>query len=77
MSAKYSKPTALWSLRHPDGRLARATLIPHGFGCTFVWRIDESVKGLQEFRDWKPAIQRADRLRSELTQGGWRDAVTP
>ena len=74
MSAKYSQPTALWRLRHPDGRLARATLYPSGFGYTVSWRIDESVKGLQEFREWKPAIQRADRLRSELIHSGWRDA---
>jgi hypothetical protein len=74
MSVKYTKPTPLWRLTHPDGRLARATLFPHGYGFTFSWRVDETVRGVQEFHYWQPAIKRADRLRRELMQDGWRDA---
>jgi len=53
----------LWRLQHPDGSTARAMIVPHGFGCTLVWWVDERVEGAKEFPGWAPAIAAAEGMR--------------
>ena len=59
MKITYSEPTTLWRLHHPDGRVARAVTVPHGFRCTLVWWINETVEGAEEFEEWEKGIEDA------------------
>jgi len=46
-------------------------IVPHGFGCTLVWWIDERVEGAQEFPDSQLALNRAEELRLTMEGDGW------
>jgi hypothetical protein len=67
----YSEPTVLWTLRHADGRVARATLIPGTPRSTLVWVVDETLDRAENFDDWDLALARAEMTRLALLEEGW------
>jgi hypothetical protein len=69
----YAEPTALWRLRHPDGRQAPAMLVPNGFGCSFIYWLNQTIESADEFSGWASGIQHADRLRIELANSRWSE----
>lgn len=69
----YSEPTVLWTLRHADGRVARATLIPGTPRSTLVWVVDETLDRAENFDDWDLALARAEMTRLALLEEGWRE----
>jgi hypothetical protein len=71
IKATYSEPTTIWRLQHPDGSRARAMIVPHGFGCSLVWWVNEQVEGAEEFPEWQPALDQADELRMTMESEGW------
>ena len=71
MKTTYAEPTTLWRLQRREGSVARALILPNGFGCTLVWWVDEQVRGAQEFPDWESALTAADKFRLEMEGGGW------
>jgi len=72
-SVTYTGPTILWRLRHDDGRVIRATLIPGSPASTLVFFVDDQFERGENFTEWEPALRQAQALREELMADGWRD----
>lgn len=68
----YTEPAVLWRLRHAEGAVARATLIPGSPDSTLVIFVDDRFERGENFREWGAAIARAEEVRRELEQEGWR-----
>ena len=68
----YSEPAVLWRLRHPDGRRARATLIPGVPTSTLVFMVDDRLDRGENVTEWEAAIERAEDVRRALIDDGWR-----
>jgi len=71
----FAEPVVLWRLRHPDGDVARATLIPGAPDSTLVYFVNDDFERGENFRDWQPAVAQAARVREQLIEDGWRDEV--
>ena len=67
----YSEPVVLWRLRHPDGRRARAMLIPGVPQSTLVYFLDDRFDHGENVSDWAPALERANQIRGVLEGEGW------
>jgi hypothetical protein len=67
----YSEPAVLWKLRHSEGALARATLIPGAPDSTLVIFVDDRFERGENFREWAAALARAEQIRKELQEEGW------
>jgi hypothetical protein len=70
-SQSYSEPAVLWRLRHPDGRRARATIIPGTPTSTLVFFLDDRFDRGENLSEWSAALVRADEVRAELVGDGW------
>lgn len=77
MTRTYSEPTVLWRLKHPNGAVARATIIPGHPTSTLVWFVDDTLDRAENFTDWNAAIARADETRRVMVEDGWHDADEP
>ena len=73
----YSEPAVLWRLRHPDGRRARATVIPGVPTSTLVFFVDDRFDRGENVEDWGRALDRADEVRKLLIGDGWRPEEAP
>jgi hypothetical protein len=67
----YTGPTILWRLRHRDGRVARATLIPGSPTSTLVYFVDDRFERGENFEEWEPALRQAQVCKEELLADGW------
>ena len=72
VEASYSEPAVLWRLRHPDGDLARATIIPGVPTSTLVFFVNDEFERGENFDEWAQALTRADEVRQSLIEAGWR-----
>jgi hypothetical protein len=68
----YSEPAVLWRLRDAKGDQARATLIPGDPASTLVFFINDRFDRGENFKDWASALARADQVRRELIEQGWK-----
>lgn len=68
----YSEPAVLWRLRHRDGAVARATLLPGAPESTLVIFVDDKFERGENFREWAAALARAEEVRKDLLEDGWR-----
>jgi hypothetical protein len=68
----YAEPAVLWRMRHAEGAVARATLIPGSPESTLVIFVDDRFERGENFREWGAAIARAEEIRRDLEQEGWR-----
>jgi hypothetical protein len=57
------RPTTLWTLRTPQGTVARAVLIPQGRVVILAWFLDDQPEGAEDFRSREAAMRRAEELR--------------
>jgi hypothetical protein len=71
----FAEPVVLWRLRHPDGDVARATLIPGAPDSTLVYFVNDDFERGKNFREWQPAVAQAAPVREQLIEDGWRDEV--
>ncbi len=69
----YGEPVVLWRLRHPDGDVARATLIPGAPASTLVYFVNDAFERGENFEEWEPAVAQAARVKEKLIEDGWRD----
>jgi hypothetical protein len=69
----YAEPAVLWRLRHPDGDVARATLIPGSPTSTLVYFVNDQFERGENFADWEPAVAQAERVKQQLIEEGWRE----
>jgi hypothetical protein len=72
MKSSYSEPTILWRLRHPDGRVAHAVIVPRWSDASAVWFIDDKPEEARDFEDWESAVKWMDSVRVRLSGNGWR-----
>ena len=67
----YSLATTMWHLSHPDGRVARAMLVPRGAHAAVLWCIIGTRQETQRFDTWHEATERVGQLLKELVGAGW------
>ena len=72
-SVTYTEPTLLWRLRHGDGRVVRAMLIPGSPASTLVYFVDDRFEKGENFRDWEPALRKAQAFKETLLAEGWKE----
>ena len=72
----YAEPAVLWRLRHPDGDIARATLIPGSPASTLVYFVNDEFERGENFTDWQPAVEQAERVKQQMIEDGWREETT-
>jgi hypothetical protein len=63
----------LWRLRDQDGRILRATLIPGSPASTLVYFLDDEFERGENFAEWEPAMQAAERLKEQMLTEGWTE----
>jgi hypothetical protein len=73
----YSEPAVLWRLHHPDGRQARATIIPGVPTSTLVFFVNDRFDRGENVSEWEAAVARAEGVRQQLLEDGWLPADSP
>ena len=68
----YSETAILWRLCHPKGDRARATLIPGSPESTLVFFVNDRLDRGENFPEWAQALARAEAVRQELLEQGWK-----
>ncbi len=53
-------------MRLPDGRVARAMVVPNPRSCSFVWFLNDVLQDAQNFPDWESAVMRAGQVYCSL-----------
>ena len=71
----YAEPAVLWRLRHPEGDIARATLIPGSPESTLVYFVNDEFERGENFAEWAPAVSQAERVKEQLIEEGWREVT--
>jgi hypothetical protein len=71
----YAESAVLWRLRHPDGDMARATLIPGSPASTLVYFVNDEFERGENFAEWAPAVAQAERVKEQLIEEGWREVT--
>ena len=72
-SPTYDETAVLWRLRHPDGNVARATLIPGSPTSTLVYFVNDQFERGENFAEWGPAVAQAERVKRQMIDDGWRE----
>ena len=72
MSTSFTEPAILWRLRGARGDTARAMLIPGSPESTLVFFLNDQFDRGENFVEWSAALERADAVREDLIQQGWR-----
>ena len=67
----YNEPTVMWRLRHLDGRVAHAVIIPNRSKASALWFILGSPQKARDFKNWHDAIQWVDDELTTLLISGW------
>jgi len=67
----YSQPTTLWRLRHPDGRVAHAVIVPRWRDSSAVWFINDAPEEARDFEDWEQAMKWTADLKDSLLRNAW------
>lgn len=68
-----SEPTVLWRLFHPDGRHARAVLLPGSPQLTLTFFVDNVMDRAENFDSMDIALFRSEDLKRSLMSDGWKD----
>ncbi len=67
----YSEPAVLWRL-HRGADEARAMVIPGTPTSTLVFFLNNELDRGENFDEWDAALMRAEDVRRELLDKGWR-----
>jgi len=68
-----SAPTTLWHLYHPQAGHAWAVVIPGDPRSTLTFFVNDVMDRAENFDELDVALYRADEIRRELVDGGWRE----
>jgi hypothetical protein len=71
----FAESTVLWRLRHRDGDIARATIIPGSPASTLVYFVNDQFERGENFEEWDKAIEQADVVRRRMLDEGWKEEV--
>lgn len=63
---RIEEPLEVWRMLLPDGRTARATIVPQGASVELVWFINDRLEGGRSVADWATAVRRAADVRQWL-----------
>ena len=61
----------MWRLRHEDGRVAHAVILPQGVKACAAWFILEHPEQGRNFESWHDAITWVEHVRLMLLSAGW------
>jgi hypothetical protein len=68
-----SEPTVLWRLFHPQGRHARAVLLPGEPHVTLTFFVDNVMDRAENFDSVDIALFRSDDVKRSLVEDGWQE----
>ena len=67
------EPTVLWRLFHPQGRHARAVLLPGASQLTLTFFVDNVMDRAENFDSMEVALFRSEDMKRSLISQGWKD----
>ena len=67
------EPTVLWRLFHPEGRHARAVLLPGSTQVTLTFFVDNVMDRAENFDSMDIALFRAADIKRTLLGDGWKE----
>jgi hypothetical protein len=67
------EPTVLWRLFHPEGRHARAVLLPGTTQVTLTFFVDNVMDRAENFDSMDIALFRSADVRRTLVADGWKE----
>jgi hypothetical protein len=67
------EPTVLWRLFHPQGRHARAVLLPGAMQVTLTFFVDNVMDRAENFDSMDIALFRSEDVRRTLVADGWKE----
>jgi hypothetical protein len=67
------EPTVLWRLFHPEGRHARAVLLPGGTQVTLTFFVDNVMDRAENFDSMDIALFRSADVKRTLIGDGWKE----
>jgi hypothetical protein len=53
--------------------VARATLIPGSPTSTLVYFVNDQFERGENFAEWGPAVEQAERVKRQMMDDGWRE----
>lgn len=68
----YNEPAVLWRLTRGRDR-ARATVLPGTPETTLVYFVNDQFERGENVKDWEEAILKAERLKAQLVEDGWKE----
>jgi len=66
-------PTILWRLFHPEGRHARAVLLPGTTQITLTFFVDNELDRAENFDSMDIALFRSEDVKRSLIADGWEN----
>jgi hypothetical protein len=63
---RIEEPFEAWRSTLPDGRTARATVVPQAGVVMVLWFMNDRFEGIETYADWPTAVKRAGELRGLL-----------
>jgi hypothetical protein len=70
-TSTYAEPTVMWRLRHKDGRVASAIIVPQGVKAYAGWFILGRLEEARYCATWHDAIVWIEHVRVRLAAAGW------
>lgn len=68
-----TEPTVLWRLYHPEGRRARAVLLPGSPQLTLTFFVDDQLDRAENFDSLDIALFRSEDVKKTLISDGWKN----
>jgi len=68
-----TEPTVLWRLFHPEGRHARAVLLPGTPQHTLTFFVDNQLDRAENFDSLDVAMFRSEDVKRTLISDGWKN----
>ena len=73
VSMSATAPTVLWRLFHPEGRHARAVLLPGTPQLTLTFFVDNQLDRAENFDSLDVAMFRSEDVKRTLISDGWKN----
>lgn len=73
VSMSATAPTVLWRLFHPEGRHARAVLLPGTPKLTLTFFVDNQLDRVENFDSMDIALFRSEDVKRTLIADGWKN----
>jgi hypothetical protein len=71
-TSTYAEPTVMWRLRHKDGRVANAIIVPQGVRAYAAWFILGHLEQGRHCATWHDAVIWIEQVHLTLKTCGWK-----